>query len=71
MEDEPEQASERGLDAREAARNRRRDRDSTASERALMRPGLAKQFKQVLDAQAKRGQEAAEQLERRRGSKKG
>jgi len=39
----------------EAARARRRDHDAAAAERSGMRTGLAKQFKQVLDAQAKRG----------------
>jgi hypothetical protein len=43
----------------EAARDRRRDRHSRAAERAGMRTGLAKQFKQVLDAQARRAREAA------------
>ena len=38
----------------EAARARRRDRDADASARAGMKTGLAKQFKQVLDAQLKR-----------------
>jgi len=39
----------------EAARARRRDRDAEAAARKGMRTGLAKQFKQVLDAQARRG----------------
>jgi len=39
----------------EAARARRRDQDAAAAERSGMRTGLAKQFKQVLDAQVKRG----------------
>jgi hypothetical protein len=42
----------------EAARERRRDRDADAQARAGMRTGLAKQFKQVLDTQTKRAQEA-------------
>ena len=42
----------------EAARDRRRDHDLRAVEREGMRTGLAKQFKQVLDAQVKRGREA-------------
>jgi hypothetical protein len=41
----------------EAARERRRDRDAEARARAGMKTGLAKQFKQVLDAQTKRAQE--------------
>ena len=42
----------------EAARARRRDHDAEAAARSGMRTGLAKQFKQVLDAQAKRGRAA-------------
>ena len=41
------------LDPREAARARRRDRDAAEEQRALMRPGMGKVFKQILDAQAK------------------
>jgi hypothetical protein len=44
----------------EAARARRRDHDATAGARSGMRTGLAKQFKQVLDTQAKRARPAAE-----------
>jgi hypothetical protein len=58
------------LDSREEARTRRRDRDAAASERALMRPGLGKQFKQVLDAQVRRGHEAEETLRQRKAPKK-
>ena len=42
----------------EAARARRRDHDAAAAARSGMRTGLAKQFKQVLDAQVKRGRAA-------------
>ena len=42
----------------EAARARRRDHDGAAAARSGMRTGLAKQFKQILDAQAKRGRAA-------------
>ncbi len=41
----------------EAAREKRRDREARARARAGMRTGLAKQFKQVLDTQAKRARE--------------
>jgi hypothetical protein len=41
----------------EAARDRRRDRDADARTRAGMKTGLAKQFKQVLDAQVKRARD--------------
>ncbi len=43
---------QRDIDAREAARIRRRDRDADAAARDLMRPGMGKVFKQILDAQA-------------------
>jgi hypothetical protein len=39
------------VDPREAARIRRRDRDVDAEARALMRPGMGKVFKQILDVQ--------------------
>jgi hypothetical protein len=45
------------LPAPEAARDRRRDRASGAKAREGMRTGLAKQFKQVLDAQLRRARE--------------
>jgi hypothetical protein len=41
------------LDPREAARMRRRDRDADAQARALLRPGMGKVFKQILDTQAR------------------
>ncbi len=47
------------LPPNEWARARRRDHDTAAAARSGMRTGLAKQFKQVLDAQVKRAQEAA------------
>lgn len=46
----------------EAARDRRRDRDIDAAARAGMQTGLAKQFKQVLDVQARRAEEAEREL---------
>jgi hypothetical protein len=45
----------------EAARARRRDHDAEAKARKGMRTGLAKQFKQILDAQSRRAEEAGEQ----------
>ena len=48
-----EPADRSDLDAREAARLKRRDRDAAAAERALMQPGMGKVFKQILDSQAK------------------
>jgi hypothetical protein len=50
------------LDPREAERVRRRDREAAAEHTALMRPGMGKVFKQILDAQAK----AAKEPQRRR-----
>ena len=38
------------LDAKEAARIRRRDRDADAARRDLMRPGMGKVFKQITDS---------------------
>ncbi|MEO8208863.1 MAG: hypothetical protein ABI598_07485 [Chloroflexota bacterium] len=37
---------------REIERIRRRDRDLEAEQRALMKPGMGKVFKQILDKQA-------------------
>lgn len=45
------------VDPREAERIRRRDRDLAAEERALMKPGMGKVFKQIQDAQAKAAKE--------------
>lgn len=52
MDDEPRNADDDVLDAREASRVRRRDRDANAAATELMRPGMGKVFKQILDAQA-------------------
>jgi hypothetical protein len=49
---------ENDLPPSEAARAKRRDRDLDAQARSGMRTGLAKQFKQVLDAQVKRAADA-------------
>jgi hypothetical protein len=46
------------LDPKELARIRRRDRDAQAEARALMRPGMGKVFKQILDTQAEAAQQA-------------
>ena len=45
--------TEEDLSATEAARARRRDRDMEAEGRALLRPGMAKVFRQVTDAAGK------------------
>jgi hypothetical protein len=52
------------LDPREAERARRRDRDLDAEQRALLRPGMGKVFKQIQDAQAKAAREASKRRRR-------
>jgi hypothetical protein len=47
------------LDPKEIARAKRRDRDLEAQRRALLRPGMGKVFKQILDTQAKAAKEAS------------
>jgi len=59
---DPDRDDELDLPPAEAERDRRRDHDLRAAEREGMRTGLAKQFKQVLDAQLKRAREAEEEL---------
>ena len=54
------------LDPREAERARRRDREAAAEQRALMRPGMGKVFKQILDRQSREAREAEEPREDRR-----
>ena len=51
------------LGAREAARAKRRDRDMDAPTRSGMRSGLSKGFKQILDAQVRRGRAAGDSLD--------
>jgi hypothetical protein len=50
-------AMDEDLDAREAERIRRRDREASAEERELLRPGMGKVFKQILDRQARAAKE--------------
>jgi hypothetical protein len=50
----------------EAARDKRRDRDAAARARVGMQTGLAKQFKQVLDSQRRRAEEAERLLSEER-----
>jgi hypothetical protein len=54
------------LDSREAARVRRRDHDAEAARRDLMRSGMGKVFKQILDRQARAADEATPRRTRRR-----
>jgi hypothetical protein len=58
---------EEDLDAREAERVRRRDREAQAAQRELMRAGMGKVFKQIQDAQKNAAEKKPE--DRRRGSK--
>jgi hypothetical protein len=53
------------LDPREAARDRRRDHDLGAEHRDLMRPGMGKVFRQILDRRV-RDADAAPPKRRRR-----
>ena len=53
------------LDPRERERLRRRDREAKAAERALLKPGMGKVFKQIQDAQAKAAKETKERRRRR------
>ncbi len=55
------------VDARERARIHRREHDAAAAARDLMRPGMGKVFKQILDTQRK----AAEEPPKRRGGRRG
>jgi hypothetical protein len=55
------------LDPREAARTRRRDRDAEAERRELMKPGMGKVFKQILDAQARAADEPPKRARKRKG----
>jgi hypothetical protein len=57
------------IDAREAARIRRRDREAAAEARELLRPGMGKVFKQIQDHQrrAAEDEEARPKPHRRRG----
>ena len=53
------------LDAREAERIRRRDREAAAQERELLRPGMGKVFKQIQDAQVKAANEPPKRRRRK------
>lgn len=55
------------IDPREAARVRRRDHDLDAEQRDLMRPGMGKVFKQILDHQAREATETRPKQHRHRG----
>lgn len=59
----------RDLDPAEEERIRRRDRRMTEEERALLQPGAAKLYKQILDRQAKAARETPPPAKRRPGSR--
>jgi hypothetical protein len=48
------------LDARELERIRRRDHDAGGEDRELLKPGLGKVFKQILDRQIREAREDRE-----------
>ena len=50
-------SDDESLDPRERERLRRRDREAQAADRALLKPGMGKVFKQILDAQRKAADE--------------
>jgi len=62
--DLPEDLDE--FDPREAERIRRRDHDAEAEQRALLRPGMGKVFKQIQDAQRRAAEELPERPHRDR-----
>lgn len=64
MQDDHRDPDRSDVDAREAARIRRRDRDAAAAARDLMRPGMGKVFKQILDAQASAAKEPPKRRKR-------
>lgn len=57
------------VDPREAERARRRDRDAEAEQRALLRPGMGKVFKQIRDAQRKAADEPPKPRHKRRNAR--
>jgi hypothetical protein len=57
------------LDAREAARVRRRDHDADAARRDLMRPGMGKVFKQITDSWGEKAE--SDQNRARKGAPRG
>jgi hypothetical protein len=55
------------VDAREAARIRRRDRDADAARRDLMRPGMGKVFKQITDSWGEKAAPDLNQAQKKAG----
>jgi hypothetical protein len=69
LDDRPMTADD-DLDAREAERVRRRDREADAEQRDLMRPGMGKVFKQIQDAQRKAADGVAQERRNRRAERR-
>ena len=65
--DDGERVPEDDLDAREAARVRRRDREIAAERDELMRPGMGKVFKQIQDSWGRKASGAKGHPGSRRG----
>ncbi len=61
-----EDSPDGSLDPKEAARLRRRDRDAEAATRDLLRPGMGKVFKQILDAQVTAAKAAPKKRRKRK-----
>lgn len=59
------------IDPRAAERARRRDRDAEEEQRALLRPGMGKVFKQIQDAQRRDADELATRVPKGRKGRKG
>jgi hypothetical protein len=57
--------SDDDLDAREAARVRRRDHDAEATRRDLMRSGMGKVFKQITDSWGEKASEHESRAQKR------
>ena len=57
------------LDPKEIARAKRRGRDFEAKRRALLKPGMGKVFKQILDTQAKAAKEAKQAKQAAKGKR--
>ena len=57
--DDLEMTDDNALDPREAERVRRRDREAEAEQRALLKPGMGKVFKQIQDSQRKAAADVA------------
>jgi hypothetical protein len=55
------------LDPREAERDRRRDHDAESARRELMRPGMAKVFKQITDSWGEKASPDQDRVQKKAG----